>query len=139
MFVRDRGRYERLLAEIVGIEREWEEAGGVGELGEPEVVDITRSTDEEEDDYEEEPPGPNVPNYPRTEVADAVDNALDGFQASITDDVEKTLRQILNRLEVLTEDGGQLEQALQSEHSQGVRAALAEIVAWAEQHRELLG
>lgn len=139
MFRDERGRYERLLAEVVGIERQWEESGGVGELGEPEVVDIARSIDDEEDDYEEEPPGPNVPNYPRTDVADAVDNALDAFQASMTDDVEKTLRQILNRLEVLTEDGGRLEQALNGEHAQGVRDALVEIVAWAEQHKGLLG
>ena len=63
-----------------------------------------------------EPPGPNVPNYPKQEVADAIDNALDGFQASQTDDVIKTLRQIRNRLDVLTDDRAQLAQALASEN-----------------------
>ncbi len=100
LFLHDRARYKQLLAQVDGIEASWEQAAGPDSLAEPEVVDIAPAADEEEDEDElAEPPGPNVPNYPRDDIRDAIDNTIDGFQASMTDDVAKTLRQILNRLE----------------------------------------
>lgn len=139
LFLHDRQRYEQLLAEVDGIEADWEQTGSET-LAEPEVVDIAPAVDEEEDEDElDEPPGPNVPNYPRDDIRDVIDNAIDGFGASMTDDVAKTLRQILNRLEVVSDTGGKLDQALAGEHAVKVREALAEIVAWADRHRTLLG
>jgi hypothetical protein len=139
LFLHDRQRYEQLLAQVDGIEADWEETGA-DSLADPDVVDIAAAADEDEDeDALDEPPGPNVPNYPRDDIRDAIDNAIDGFGASMTDDVAKTLRQILNRLEVVGDTGGKLDQALAGEHAVMVRQALAEIIAWADRHRTLLG
>lgn len=139
LFLHDRARYEQLLAEVDGIEDDWE-ATGAEALADPDVVDLAAAADEDEDEDElDEPPGPNVPNYPRTDIRDAIDNAIDGFEASMTDDVAKTLRQILNRLQVLSDTGGKLDQALAGEHAAKVRDALGEVIAWADRHRDLLG
>jgi hypothetical protein len=139
LFLHGRQGYEQLLAQVDGIEADWEETGA-DSLADPDVVDIAAAADEDEDeDALDEPPGPNVPNYPRDDIRDAIDNAIDGFGASMTDDVAKTLRQILNRLEVVGDTGGKLDQALAGEHAVMVRQALAEIIAWADRHRTLLG
>lgn len=139
LFLHDRQRYEQLLAEVDGIEADWEQTGSET-LAEPDVVDIAAAVDEDEDEDElDEPPGPNVPNYPRDDIRDVIDNAIDGFGASMTDDVAKTLRQILNRLEVVSDTGGKLDHALAGDHAVKVREALAEIIAWADRHRTLLG
>jgi hypothetical protein len=139
MFLHDRPRYERLLAQVDGIEQEWEDAGGQASLGEPEVVDIAARADEDEDEDPEDPPGPNVPNYPRTEIEDVIEDAIDGFQASMTEDVAKTLRQVLNRLQILSDEGGTLQRAVSGEHGETVRTALGQIIEWADEQRSLLG
>ena len=136
MFLGDRDRYNELVAQVDTIEGDWDQLT-TDELAEPEVVDVEPSADEEEDDLDE-PPGPNVPNYPKRDVKDAIDNAIDGFEASMTDDVAKTLNQVLNRLEILTADGGQLQQALAGDRAEAVRRVLGEIIDWAERHRALL-
>lgn len=137
IFLHDRPRYEQLLAQVDGIEAIWEQAGGGASLAEPDVVDIAAGVDEDEDELDEDVPGPNVPNYPRDDVRDAIDNTIDGFEASMTDDVAKTLRQILNRLEIVSDDGDKLAQALAGDHATTVRTALGAIVAWADRHRHL--
>jgi hypothetical protein len=137
IFLRDRVRYEQLLAEVDAIEADWEPAEAET-LADPEFIEITRAAEDQDDEELDEPPGPNVPNYPRADIRDAIDNALDGFAASRTEDVAKTLRQIVNRLQVLSDTGGQLDQALAGSHAEKVQAALREIVAWADDHRGLL-
>ena len=97
MFLRDRDRYGQLVAEVDTIEQAWEADGNSEELADP--IDITPEQPEldEEEGESAEPPGPNVPNYPKQVVTDAIENALDGFQAAQTDDVIKTLRQYRER------------------------------------------
>lgn len=136
MFLHDRVRFEKLLAEVDEAEVGWEPTSPDA-LVDPDIVDVALSADEDEEDREE-PPGPNVPNYPRQAIEDAIDNAIDGFEASMTDDVAKTLRQVLNRLEILSDEGGQLEHAVAGEHGDSVRAALAQIINWADRHRAFL-
>lgn len=136
IFLQDRARYDQLLSEVDGIESDWEHAE-TEDLADPDVVDITPAADDDDEELDE-PPGPNVPNYPRPEIRDAIDNALDGFAASQTDDVAKTLRQIVNRLRVLSDTGGKLDQALDSDQAVKVKEALGEIVSWADEHRRLL-
>lgn len=138
IFLHDRARYEQLLAQVDGIEDTWEQAGGGATLAEPDVVDIAAAVEDDEDELDDDTPGPNVPNYPRDDVRDAIDNAIDGFEASMTDDVAKTLRQILNRLEIVSSQGEKLSQALSGEHSETVRDVLAAIVAWADRNRHLV-
>jgi hypothetical protein len=137
MFRLDRERHNRLLAEVDAVEQEWESSGNADELADP----VTVSPEEAEandDEDDPEPPGPNVPNYPKDDVADAVDNALDGFHAAQTDDVVKTLRQVRNRLDVLTDDRARLAQALASSNAEQVRAAFETVLDWVNEHRSLL-
>jgi len=137
MFRQDRERYGQLVTDVNTVEQEWENVGNTDELADP--ISISPGDLEGDDDEEDtEPPGPNVPNYPKEEVADAIDNALDGFQASQTADVIKTLRQVVNRLEVLTDDRAQLAQALASEKREQVSAAFRDILDWVDGHRSLL-
>lgn len=138
MFRFDRERHNQLLGEVDTIEGAWESAGEAVELADPEVVIHPEDAGTEDEDEEAEPPGPNVPNYPKSQIADAVDNALDGFQASRTDDVVKTLRQVRNRLEILTDERRQLARAIQTGDAEQIRAALRAVIDWADQQRALL-
>lgn len=137
MFREDRERYQQLLAEVDAAEEQWEVNGDPDQLADPDLSSVTEDADPDAEE-ETEPPGPNVPNYPATEVGDAVDNALDGFQASRTGDVIKTLRQVWNRLGVLTDERAQLSQALLTAHGPQVREALKPIIDWADEHRTLI-
>ncbi len=138
MFRFDRERHRELLLEVDAVEQEWESAGEPAELADPEVVIHPEDAAIDGEDDEAEPPGPNVPNYPKVEIADVVDNALDGFQASRTDDVVKTLRQVRNRLEILTDERAQLASALETGDAQKVRLALRAVIDWADAQRPLL-
>lgn len=135
MFRLDRDRHDQLLAEVDVIE---EAAGQTAELADPDVVTPAQDAGTEDEDDEAEPPGPNVPNYPKAPVTDAVENALDGFQASRTDDVVKILRQVRNRLEILTDERTQLARAIQTGDAEQIRAALKAVIDWADQQRALL-
>jgi len=136
MFQRDRDRYQELVDEVDDIEQNWEAGGNPDELADP--IDITPEEPEPDEEGEEaEPAGPNVPNYPKKVVTDAIENALDGFQAAQTDDVIKTLKQVSNRLDVLTDDRRMLAQALASDNGDQVREAFMTIVAWVDAHRDL--
>ena len=132
MFREDRARYQGLLADVDSAEDEWQASADPGQLADPDLASVTEDSDTDE---ESEPPGPNVPNYPETAVRDAVENTLDGFQASQTDDVIKTLRQVRNRLEILTDERTQLARALLTPEVQHVREALQPIIDWADVHR----
>jgi hypothetical protein len=137
MFRQDRERYSQLVTDVDEVEQGWMASGNPVELADP----VSIAPDEPEGDVDEEdgePPGPNVPNYPKREVTDAIDNALDGFQASQIDDVIKTLRQVRNRLDVLTDDREQLALALTSENREQVRAAFQDVLDWVDSHRRLL-
>jgi hypothetical protein len=137
MFVIDRERYGQLVAEVDGIEEAWETGGNSDELADP--IDIRPEEPESADESgeEAEPPGPNVPNYPKQVVTDAIDNALDGFQAGQTDNVINILRQVRNRLDVLTDDRERLAQALEADNTGQVREAFMTVVDWADAHRDL--
>ncbi len=136
MFLRDRDRYQILVTEVDSIEEDLEVVGGnPDELADPIGITPEESESAEEDGDEIEPPGPNVPNYPKQAVTDAIENALDGYQAAQTDDVIKTLRQVRNRLDVLTDDRHMLEQALTSDNGEQVREAFMTVVDWVDDHR----
>ena len=137
MFLRDRDRYLQLAAEVDIIEQNWEASGNSEELADP--IDIAPEEPESDDENGEdaEPPGPNVPNYPKQDVTDAIEIALDGFRAAQTDDVIKTLREVRNRLDVLTDDRLMLAQALTSDNSERVREAFMTVVDWVDTYRDL--
>ncbi|WP_195167532.1 hypothetical protein [Mycobacteroides abscessus] len=139
MFRKDRDRYSTLVNEIDAIE-ESADTGELGEISDP--IDISPLSDDDiddDDDDEREPPGPNLPNYPQAQVGTAIDNAIDSFQASQTDNVVKTLGQIRNRLDVLTDDRETLAHALESDDKEEVRAALQQVLDWVDEYRGLMG
>jgi hypothetical protein len=137
MFLKDRERYGHLVAEVDDIEQDWEAAGNREELADPIGITPEEPESADEDGDEAEPPGPNVPNYPKEMVTDAIENALDGFQAAQVDDVLKTLRQVRNRLDVLTDDRHRLALALASDIGDQVRDAFMTVVGWVDAHRGL--
>lgn len=138
MFRFDRERHRQLLEEVDTVEQQWQAAGEPAQLADPEILKPDESAGVDIEDEEIEPPGPNVPNYPRGEVADAVENALDGFAASRTDDVVKTLRQVRNRLAILTDERNQLAAALETADADRVRSELRAVIEWADGQRESL-
>ena len=77
-------------------------------------------------------------NYPKTEVASAIDTAIDGFQASRQGNVVQILREIRNRLEVLS-DHDRLREALRERDTaaEATRQEFNVIVAWFDAHRDL--
>lgn len=135
LFRQDRDRHARLVQEVERLEAHVEPAIDATTLADPPVIHAPQT---EEDEDEDEPPGPNVPNYPKTAVADAMEDVLDGFAASRTQDVVKTLLQVRNRLEALTDRQSSLAQAILSPNSDQVRAALTAVVEWADANRILL-
>ena len=140
MFRLDRERHHELLGEVDEVEQAWESSGNGEGLADPVTIAPDEGDANDDDDEDDsEPPGPNVPNYPKDDVADAVDNALDGFRAGQTDDVVKTLRQVRNRLDVLTDDRARLAQALVSSTAEQVQAAFEAVVDWVDAHRGFLG
>lgn len=137
MFLNDRDRFGQLVTEVDDIEQAWEAGGNSEELADPIGISPEEAEPADEEVEEPEPPGPNVPNYPKQVVTDAIDNALDGFQAAQTDNVIKTLRQVRNRLDVLTDDRERLAQALASDDTGQVREAFMTVVGWVDAYRDL--
>jgi hypothetical protein len=135
MFRHDRQRHRALVEAVNAIESHWEESGNTPAIADPEVVIRPEDDDQALDEPEADPPGPNVPNYPRAEIARAVDEALDEFEASQNDDVLQTLRQVLNRLDALTDERQHLAGALGDPN---VRGALVGVFEWADRHRRLI-
>ncbi|MBI2502518.1 MAG: hypothetical protein HYW07_04700 [Candidatus Latescibacteria bacterium] len=136
MFRRDRQRFDQLAVGIETAEEGWvgsDEPSLVSSPATPSVAD-----DEEEEDDDGEGPGPEVVNYPRTQVARAIETAIDGFLASRQADILRLLREIRNRLEVLS-DGDRLREGLRAGDApaEAARGEFKEIVTWIDENRDL--
>jgi hypothetical protein len=138
MFRHDRDRYKELLDQIDTLENQSEATGEASELADPELLIHSEDAESDSDEEEREPPGPNVTNYPKLEITTAIENALDGFEASLTADVLTVLSQVRNRLEVLTDERERLLRSLQTPAGDQIRAALEVVIQWAEQQKTLL-
>ncbi len=137
MFREDREKHTELVTAVDALEQQWEVAGNEAKLLDPEVIHPVDATDEGDTDEEEvEAPGPNVPNYPQAAIVNVVDNAIDAFEASRSDDVLKILSQIRNRLDALTRE--QLANSLRGDEREAVRVALQTLFDWVDEHRDLL-
>lgn len=132
MFRHDRPRFDVLASEVGAAE---EQAQGNGD---PTLVSPTATDPETDDDEEGENGGPEVANYPKTEVARTIKVAIDGYRAANEMDVLTTLQEVRNRLGALT-DQDRLRQTLSTEDdtSRKVRDELSSIVVWAEENRSL--
>lgn len=138
MFREDRERHRQLVADVDVVETEWAGAAPEAKLLDPEVLHPEEPGEAGTDDEEVEAPGPNVPNYPKAAVGDAIDDALDAFTSSQSEDVVKILNQIRNRLEALTDDRQQLANSLRGSDADTVMAALKTILDWAAEQQSLV-
>lgn len=134
MFRKDRSRFDRLAEGISGAEMQIP-PDNKPTLASPAETGPDES-DEEDDGGEDD--GPEVVNYP-SEIGRMIDVAIDGYQTSRQGDVLRTIGEVVNRLESLTE-GDRLTRAIE-DAGDGVtiKAALREIVEWSDAHRGLLG
>lgn len=130
MLFNDRARFDLLAESIAEVEETW--TPGEASLETPDL-----SEEKPDDLAEDDEPGPEVRNYPKDQVSSAIALAIDSFTASKVSDVEKTLKEITNRLAVLDEDD-RLSAALADVDSASARADVEVIVQWADAHRDLL-
>lgn len=136
MFGQDRDLFDQMLAEIEVRETEsgWTDAESSAEVDSPDLAVVTSPESDDEDTYDDTPPTVAPHGYPKDQVGDAVDEALDTFDASLLD-ISAQLSQALARLravrletlpEVLAGDGAGTVRARLEEIRDWVQAALAE-------------
>ena len=143
MFVKDRNRFDALVAEIREAEAGWEPAPGTQPLQEPDLRDADESVGvddpDEDDDADLEPPGPNMPDYePAEDVRRSFDSQIDGFKASQGTDVLKLLAQVMNRLEALASENRNLLEDARAAGISGIDDQLGRIRAWVDEHTDHL-
>ncbi|MCH7698583.1 MAG: hypothetical protein IH865_06575 [Chloroflexi bacterium] len=130
IFLEDREAYEELAKKIVDIEAEQED-DLPPELQNPDLsVAIS-----EEDEEDEEPPGPSLEHYPSEKVRKEIKNAIDAFRAPDLD-VRDAIRGARSRL--ATVQVAELQEALIGPHATEVKNAVREVVEWAEAAKEHL-
>src|SRR6202035_1368852 len=83
MFRDDRAKFDGLANAVGDSEAAWSGSGDPGTLSEPAVI-TGQDSDEDEDDSAEgdQMVGPDAENYPKEEVASAIEDAIDAFTAS---------------------------------------------------------
>lgn len=137
MFRRDRSRFDQLASEISGAEEGWDTSGaptvGTTSVAEPPIDD-----DDELLEDETEGPGPDVPNYPKSDVSSAIKVAIDGFDASRQGDVVQILREVRSRLDILAEQDRLRRSCGDPELADALHAELAHVIAWTDLHRDLV-
>jgi len=134
-FGTDRDQFDRMMAQIqeAEVSSGWDPESAAPEVEYPELTDATAP---EDDDSDEEDPGAAVgpADYPKHDVSNVIDAALDRFGASGLD-VRRQLDQALARLEAVELDALTGLQGSACDHARG---AIAAIEAWARQALELL-
>ncbi len=127
MFRKDRVRFDSLSEEIAQAEDDF---GATSPVLESPTETPPESSDDDDDDFDEDLPGPQVSNYPKDEIATAIQVAIDGFTSSRQEDLLRILKEISNRIEAI---GERLIQKLQSgDVDQGILDEVAKLVAWFE-------
>ena len=134
LFGTNRELFDKMVTDIQGTEEAsgWDEEEVEPEVDYPELSDATApEADDEEDLADVVSPA----HYPKREVSDVIDGALDRFAASALD-VRKQLSQAVARLQAvdLSTLGG-----LQGAEREAAKQVVGEIEAWARQALESLG
>jgi hypothetical protein len=134
-FGTDREQFDRMVTQIQEVETSsgWDAESAGPEVEYPELPDATAPEDEDSD---EEDPGAVVAqaHYPRHDVSNVIDGALDRFGASGLD-VRRQLDQALARVEAVDRDALTGLQGPARDHAKGTITA---IEAWARQALESL-
>ena len=131
MFRKDRDRFDALSNQIAEAEEQFE--GASPQLESPTETPSDRSEDEDSDDFEEDLPGPQVTNYPKAQVATAIEVAIDGFATSRQEDLLQVLKEISNRFDAVDE---RLTQVLRAgDLDRSILDELEKVVGWLEKYR----
>ena len=133
MFLKDRGRYERLQRQVALDEEEWEQTGP-REIGDPDLSSEADEDEYDDEDTEQETPI-QTPGYPQQQVRRRVKNAIDGYQASQLEVVD-TLEQALSRLRILSSASERLVDTLSGPRGSEAKDMLTDIIEWADDARE---
>jgi hypothetical protein len=145
MLFNSRDRFDSLSEEIATAEEGWtpdaEPPDPASEAAPLPVSDAESTTDTDldrldGDEEDSEGPGPEVRNYPRVEVSDAIQLAIDAFESSRQDDLVRMLREARNRLGASIV-GDRLRRECAQPSGEKLRSEVAAIVAWADEHRDL--
>lgn len=142
MLFTSRERFDNLSEKVAAAEWGWSPDTAAAE---PPVSDDTSAArghvssepQDDLDDEDDEGPGPDVRNYPKAEVSDAIQLAIDAFESSRQEDLVRMLREARNRLEVSIE-GNRLRSECGQPGGEALRREVAAIVAWADHHRDLV-
>jgi hypothetical protein len=137
MLFTSRDRFDSLSEEIATAEGDWSPDDGTLETPPATGIPSEEPSPEDGDEDDAEGPGPDVRNYPKSEVSDAIQLAIDAFESSRQEDLVIMLREARNRLNVAAE-GDRLRTELSRPDSQPLRNELAGILSWADQHRGLV-
>ena len=144
MFTDDRDRFDKLVMQIREDENGWDPTLSDSVIREPVLAEAEGSSDsrlieDDEDDTDDEPAGPNMPDYaPAGTVRRTFNTHLDGFKASRGVDALTLLSQAINRLEALVNGTTNLlEDAIEAEVDEAAEQ-LQKIVDWVDEHRRLL-
>ena len=136
-FGSDREQFDRMMAQIQAVEDSsaWDAETAAPEIDYPELTDAT-APEEEDDDSDGEDSGAVVApaDYPKRDVSNVIDGALDRFIASGLD-VQRQLDQARARVEAV--DLGALTE-LDGPARDHAKDAVAAIETWVQQARELL-
>jgi len=134
MFRKDRSRFDRLADGISNVEVQMQSETR------PRLASPAETSPDESDDGEDDGgggAGASVTNYPPA-IGRMIDVAIDGYRASRQGDVLKILREAVNRLESLAGEERLTRALADSGEGADARAALKEIVDWADRHRGLV-
>jgi hypothetical protein len=134
MFRMDRSRFDRLTESISDAEAQIQ-PDKKPELASPPETSPDESDGEDDDGGEDG--RLSVTNYPPA-IGRMIDVAIDGYQASRQSDVFKTIREVVNRLESLAEEGRLARAIRDGGDGTAIREALEQIIIWADEHRGLL-
>ena len=138
LFIDDRDAFDELSKCLRNAEEKWVQPSGQQKLGQPEVVN-SEGEDPDTADREHEPPGPAVTNYPKIEVKDILDDAMDRYESAQIKDVLKVVKEVNNRLDALiTANTDRLSPALAIDETSALREAVDSMSAWFEEHKASL-
>jgi hypothetical protein len=138
LFGTDRALFDQMVQDILHVEQEsgWDPEQATPEVDYPELSDATSPEDEDDEDEDDDLGGVVGPaDYPKADVSDVIDGALDQFAASELD-VQKQLAQALARIQAIDLDAlAQVQGSVLDDARETVRI----ISEWSQRAAETLG
>jgi hypothetical protein len=136
LFGSDRAQFDQMMRDVLSVEQAsgWDPEAAPPEVDYPELTDTTAPDDEDDTDDDEGTGVLGPSDYPRSEVSDVIDGALDRFVAASLD-IQRQLDQAAARLEAV--DLATLT-ALQGQAREQARTSATAIEEWSRRALEAL-